>query len=251
MLRMSTKFGSSVATQGAKSAARPKITRVANPTIARQTEIGVKQELSELNATVSAAVFNIDQQDGVVFDASTGVNKQRQLDLNSRGFELEANGSLDNGWSWIASYTYLRMKIVDGAAGTNGNELSATPNHVVSLWGHYKVEDGAFAGWGLGSGVRYLSSSYGDDQNSFKNKARAFVDAAVSYDFSALDKDMGMGGAELERVARRHVEVDEGIRHCATGPAGRRVRGRPGRAPARPRRGTGRRRGPGRRPRGR
>lgn len=165
-------------------------TRVANPTIARQKEIGVKQELPDLNATVSAAVFDIDQQDGVVFDASTGINKQRQLDLNSRGFELEANGSLENGWSWIASYTYIRMKIVDGAAGTNGNELSATPNHVFSLWGHYKVQDGAFVGWGLGTGVRYISSSYGDDQNSFKNEARAFVDAAISYDFAAFDKEM-------------------------------------------------------------
>jgi iron complex outermembrane receptor protein len=165
-------------------------TRVANPTIAKQKEIGVKQELSDLNVSVTASVFDIDQQDGVVFDASTGVNKQRQLDLSSRGFELEAAGSLENGWSWIASYTYLRMKIVDGAAGTNGNELSATPNHVVSLSGHYKVDDGTMAGWGIGSGVRYLSSSYGDDQNSFKNTARAFVDGAISYNFSALDKDM-------------------------------------------------------------
>jgi iron complex outermembrane recepter protein len=188
-------------------------TRVANPTIARQKEIGVKQEVADLNATVSAAVFDLDQQDGVVFDASTGINKQRQLDLNSRGFEFEANGSLENGWSWIASYTYMRMKIVEGAEGTNGNELSATPNHVVSLWGHYKVQDGAFAGWGLGSGVRYLSSSYGDDQNSFKNKSRAFVDAAISYDFAAFDKEMD--GLTLQINAKNVLNSREKI--CSAG----------------------------------
>ena len=189
------------------------VTRVADPTIARQKEFGIKQEFSEYNATVTASVFDIDQQDGVVFDASTGINKQRQLDLNSRGFELEANGSLDNGWSWIASYTFMRMKIVDGAAGTNGNELSATPNHVVSLWAHYKVEDGALAGWGIGSGVRYLSSSYGDDQNSFKNKARAFVDAAISYDFSALDKEMD--GLTLQVNAKNLFNTRDKI--CSAG----------------------------------
>ncbi|RYG19888.1 TonB-dependent siderophore receptor, partial [bacterium] len=187
--------------------------RVANPTIAKQTEVGIKQELTDLNATVTASVFNIDQNDGVVFDASTGINKQRQLDLNSRGFELEANGSLDNGWGWIASYTYMRMKIVDGAEGTDGKELSATPNHTVSLWGHYKVEDGAMAGWGIGSGVRYLSSSYGDDQNTFKNKARAFVDGAVSYDFSALDKDME--GLTLQINAKNLFNTREKI--CSAG----------------------------------
>ena len=38
----------------------------------------------------------------MVFDNSTGLNKQRQLDLNSRGVELEANASFDNGFSLIA-----------------------------------------------------------------------------------------------------------------------------------------------------
>lgn len=164
--------------------------RVARPTEARQIEIGVKQEIPDMNAVVTASVFDIDQDNGVVFDASTGVNKQRQLDLNSRGFEIEANGSLDNGLGWIASYTYLRMKIVDGAAGTNGNELSATPNHIFALWGNYKVQDGAFKGFGAGAGVRFIGESYGDDINSFKNSARALVDASVSYDFAAIDKKM-------------------------------------------------------------
>ncbi|RWC48024.1 MAG: TonB-dependent siderophore receptor [Mesorhizobium sp.] len=157
--------------------------RVARPTIATQKEIGVKYEIPDHNATVSAALFDIDQKDGVVFDASTGINKQRQLDLNSRGVELEANASLDNGFSFIASYTYLRVKIERGAEGTDGKELSATPNHILSLWGHYQFENGTLEGLGLGTGVRVAGSSYGDDTNTLKNSARAFVDASLSYDF--------------------------------------------------------------------
>ncbi|MBB5704355.1 iron complex outermembrane receptor protein [Ochrobactrum daejeonense] len=156
---------------------------VANPTIGRQKEIGVKYEIPGYNAVISAAFFDIDQKDGIVLDASSGINKQRQLDLNSRGFELEANATLDNGIGLIASYTHLRVKIEDGASGTVGNELSGTPNDVFSIWGNYKIENGALAGLGLGSGIRYVSSSYGDDQNSFKNDSRVMVDAAVSYDF--------------------------------------------------------------------
>ena len=157
--------------------------RVADPTIGRQKEIGVKYEIPGYNAVISAALFDIDQKDGIVLDAASGINKQRQLDLNSRGFEVEANATLDNGIGIIASYTHLRVKIEEGAEGTNGNELSGTPNDVFSLWGNYRIENGALAGLGLGSGVRYVSSSYGDDQNSFKNDARVMVDAAVSYDF--------------------------------------------------------------------
>ncbi|WP_273784344.1 TonB-dependent siderophore receptor [Brucella intermedia] len=160
---------------------------VANPTIGRQKEIGVKYEIPGYNAVISASLFDIDQKDGIVLDASSGMNKQRQLDLNSRGFELEANATLDNGIGIIASYTHLRVRIDKGAEGTVGNELSGTPNDVLSLWGNYKIENSVLAGLGLGSGIRYVSSSYGDDLNSFKNESRIMVDAAVSYDFGYQD----------------------------------------------------------------
>ncbi|RRH92902.1 TonB-dependent siderophore receptor [Mesorhizobium tamadayense] len=187
--------------------------RVARPTIATQKEIGVKYEVPDHNATVSAALFDIDQKDGVVFDASTGINKQRQLDLNSRGVELEANASLDNGFSVIASYTYLRMKIERGAEGTVGKQLSATPNHILSLWGHYQFENDTLAGLGLGAGVRFAGASYGDDTNTFKNDARAFVDASVSYDFGY--RNPKLEGVKLQVNAKNLFDNRQAI--CSAG----------------------------------
>ena len=187
--------------------------RVARPTIATQKEIGVKYEMSEHNATVSAALFDIDQKDGVVFDASTGINKQRQLDLNSRGVELEANASLDNGFSFIASYTYLRVRIERGAEETAGKELSATPNHILSLWGHYQFENGTLEGLGLGAGVRVAGSSYGDDTNTFKNDARAFVDASLSYDFGT--RNPKLEGVKLQLNAKNLFDTRQTI--CSAG----------------------------------
>ncbi|WP_210211609.1 MULTISPECIES: TonB-dependent siderophore receptor [unclassified Mesorhizobium] len=187
--------------------------RVARPTIATQKEIGVKYEIPDRNATVSAALFDIDQKDGVVFDASTGINKQRQLDLNSRGVELEANASLDNGFSIIASYTYLRVKIERGAEGTDGKELSATPNHILSLWGHYQFENGTLDGLGLGAGVRFAGASYGDDTNTFKNDARAFVDASLSYDFGY--RNPKLEGVKLQINAKNLFDNQQTI--CSAG----------------------------------
>ena len=181
--------------------------------IATQKEVGVKYEVPDTNAVISAALFDIDQEDGVVFDASTGINKQRQLDLNSRGFEIEANASFDNGFGLIASYTHLRMKIERGAEGTVGNELSATPNNTLALWGHYQFDNGALAGVGLGAGVRYASSSYGDDQNSFENAARTFVDAALSYDFGYRRPELE--GVMLQINAKNLFDNQETI--CSAG----------------------------------
>ncbi|MFC3324990.1 TonB-dependent receptor domain-containing protein [Mesorhizobium cantuariense] len=155
----------------------------------------------------------MDQKDGVVFDASTGINKQRQLDLNSRGVELEANASLDNGFSFIASYTYLRVKIERGAEGTDGKELSATPNHILSLWGHYQFENGTLEGLGLGTGVRVAGSSYGDDTNTFRNSARAFVDASLSYDFGY--RNPKLEGVKLQVNAKNLFDNQKTI--CSAG----------------------------------
>src|SRR5690606_21125568 len=189
---------------------------VAKPTKGEQVELGVKYAMPDTNLVFGAALFNIDQTDGVVYDGTfdaAGNQRQRQLDLNSRGVELEANASFDNGFSLIASYTYMRMKIEKGVAGTEGNELSATPNHIASLWGHYLVESGPLAGLGLGAGIRYVGESYGDDANTFKNASRAFVDAAVSYDFGSRHPDLQ--GLMLQVNAKNVFDTQKAI--CTAG----------------------------------
>lgn len=53
-------------------------------------------------------------------------------------------------------------------------------------------------GLGLGAGVRYVGSSFGDNANTpvLDNKARTFVDAAISYDFGKLNT--AMEGVKLQ-----------------------------------------------------
>lgn len=156
--------------------------RAARPTQSTQREIGVKYAPEGTNLLMSAALFDIDQRDGVVLDVSTGENRQRQLDLNSRGIELEAQANWDNGFGMIASYAHQRVKIEKGAAGTQGNELSGTPNDTLSLWGKYDIQSGPMAGPGLSAGLRYVSESYGDDANAIVNDDRTFVDLGISYE---------------------------------------------------------------------
>ena len=56
--------------------------------------------------------------------------------------------------------------------------------------GPLHFQTGALKGLGLGAGVRYVSESYGDDINTFKNSARTFVDAALSFDFGARNPEI-------------------------------------------------------------
>lgn len=87
------------------------VTGQAQPTVGKQYEVGVKYALPEYNSLLSAAFFNLDQDNATVYETSSGINLLRQLDLRSRGIELEATASLDNGWSVIASYSYNDVEI--------------------------------------------------------------------------------------------------------------------------------------------
>ena len=121
--------------------------------------------------------------------------------------------TLDNGIGLIASYTHLKMEILRGVPGTEGNELSGTPNDVFALWAHYLFEDDAMAGVGVGAGVRYSGGSFGDDANTFKNASRVFVDASVSYDFGYRNPDLQ--GLSLQVNAKNLFDERKSI--CSAG----------------------------------
>lgn len=164
------------------------------PTESSQQEVGVKYLLPDGNTLLTAALFNIDQENGLYYEVvnlPTGpANIQVQRGkLRSRGLELEASTTLDSGLSLTASYTYTKAEIVEGPAGTVGNDVSSIPRHMASLWAHYRMaEDGPLAGLGLGAGLRVTGKSYGNDLNTMENGARALVDAALDFDMGTLDK---------------------------------------------------------------
>ncbi|KAB0683017.1 TonB-dependent siderophore receptor [Aureimonas leprariae] len=160
------------------------------PTEARQWEAGVKYDVPDLDALLTAAVFDIRQKNGVVVvpseDLSTNISVQRG-EIRSRGIELEATASITDSFDLTASYAYQEVTVEDGAPETIGRDVSSQPRHTFAIWGDYTIRSGVAEGLGFGAGVRASSSSYGDDANIFKNEARAFVDAAVHYDVPRVE----------------------------------------------------------------
>ncbi|XUY28900.1 TonB-dependent siderophore receptor [Agrobacterium sp. rho-8.1] len=188
-------------------------TNQANPTRGKQYEIGVKYEIPDQNILLSAAYFDIRQKDSSLFDTNT--MSLRQLDLDSRGVELEVTASLDNGLSFTGGYSYNDVEITRQSPGTVGNQLNSSPYHMFSLWADYEVQSGALEGLGVGAGVRYVGSSFGDDAHTkvITNVARTFVDAALRYDLGKLND--AMEGVKLQVNASNLL--DEVKQVCTTG----------------------------------
>lgn len=187
----------------------------AMPTLGKQWEVGVKYEIPGENATITAAVFDIDQENATVYETSSGLNLLRQLDLKSRGFELEGTASLDNGWNFIASYSYNDVEITKLTSETVGNQLNSSPYHMFSLWADYEVQSGVLEGLGVGAGVRYVGSSFGDNVHTpiLNNEARTFVDASVRYDLGAANANFE--GVRLQLNATNLFNEVEQL--CTTG----------------------------------
>lgn len=165
---------------------------VAEPTTGEQVELGVKYDIPGYNAALRAAVFDLRQENAVVYEVVNGLNQQVQLDLRSQGVELEAVASLTEGLNLQASYSYNDARILKLTAETEGNRLTAVPYHMASLWLDYTVHDGPVKGLGIAGGVRYVGSSLGDNLNRpiLDNEPRTYLDAAIRYDLENIDPSL-------------------------------------------------------------
>ncbi|PYE31056.1 iron complex outermembrane receptor protein [Rhizobium sp. PP-WC-1G-195] len=163
------------------------------PTTAEQVEVGVKYAPENRNIVLTAAYYDLTQNDVVLgkWDSSLGQSVYSQIGkIHNRGLELSARGEVNENLSLIASYAYLDSEIVDSVeTDTLGKMPARVPRHQAALWATHAFASGPLNGFTAGAGVRYIGKSWGDDQNRFSVDAAALVDASLSYDFAALNPD--------------------------------------------------------------
>lgn len=161
--------------------------QVLDPTKGVQYELGTKYQPPGTDILLSAAAFHIvEKNKPVVVDADLGTYRSLG-EVTTNGIELEAKANIADGLDLVAAYTYLHSEITAGDDA--GNRTAVTPDNVASLWANYTfADDTALSGLSLGGGARYASSNYTSTENTSKNAATIYLDAAVSYDFGAIDK---------------------------------------------------------------
>lgn len=158
------------------------------PTTAQQAEIGVKYQPVGTNLLLTAALFDLTQQNVVTPSASIGFSEQTG-EARSRGGEFQAQVSLAEGLKLVASYAYTDTLTTKTNTPTQLNKhLIIQPMNAAALWADYTFQQGQLAGFGFGGGVRYIGDSYGDLANTLSIPSYTLFDAAVHYDLSNLDR---------------------------------------------------------------
>jgi len=165
---------------------------VAEPTTGEQIELGVKYDLPGYNASLRAAIFDLRQDNAVIYQVVDGLNQQIQLDVHARGFEIEGVASLAEGLNLQASYTYTDAEIVRLTPDTEGNQLTGVPYHMASVWLDYTFQEGPARGLGIAGGIRSVGASFGDNLNRaiIENDPRTYLDASIRYDLENINPSL-------------------------------------------------------------
>jgi outer membrane receptor protein involved in Fe transport len=100
----------------------------------------------------------------------------------SRGFEAEADWTLGPRWSATLAYTYARSTIVESAfdPASVGKQQGGIPRRRASA----SLTYAAASGWRVTPQVRWVSKSWGDNDDTLPVDEHAIVDLAASYPLS-------------------------------------------------------------------
>lgn len=156
------------------------------PVTGQGYEGGVKFAPPGLNALFTASVFDIRQQNVATYDR-TIFGFVQSGEVHNRGFEFEGRGEVLPGLNLVASYSFVDSEVTKTTvAGAQGKTPARLPNHLASLWADYTIGRGPLAGLGLSAGTRYIGTSQGDAQNTYKVPAVTLFDLALKYDLGRI-----------------------------------------------------------------
>ena len=183
------------------------------PTTAEQFEVGVKYAPEGSGILLTAAYYDLTQND-VVAATYPGPIYQQIGKIHNRGVEFSARAEVTDNLSVIAGYSYIDSVVKESVdSGEVGKMPSRIPQHQAALWASYTADSGALEGLTIGGGVRYLGTSWGNNTNMFKVGATTLFDAMASYDFGAKSPDLK--GLSLQ-VNVKNIGDERYVSSCAS-----------------------------------
>lgn len=152
---------------------------VFKPESGHQYEAGVKYRPGWVDGLFTAALFDLTRRNVV-----TGAfNAETQLgEVNSRGIELEAKANITENLKATASFTTMDIEIKkDANPAVIGKTPYIVPETQASAFLDYTFRGTALDGVSVGGGVRYIGSSWADNENTLKVPSATVFDARVGY----------------------------------------------------------------------
>ncbi|WP_321892345.1 TonB-dependent siderophore receptor [Paraburkholderia tropica] len=152
------------------------------PSTGRQFEVGVKYQIPGTTSFTTLSLYDLQQTNVSTPDPNNANYRVQTGAVKSRGVELETHLNITRDLSLIAAYSYTSAYVASANDSSLGHTPAAVPKNTASLWADYTLHRGTFKGLGMGAGVRYIGSTYGAADDSFKVGSFTLVDLALHYE---------------------------------------------------------------------
>lgn len=161
-------------------------THMADPSIGKQLEGGLKYQLPGTSLLLTAAGFHIEQSNVLVDTGAVGQYTQSGL-VHSDGFEFEAHAEPFHNLMLTAAVSVQKIK-----DDSTGKPLVQSGKGNASLFAFYTIPSGRLKSFGFGGGMRYSAKTYGGElqDGSVWLPQYALFDASVSYDLSNISSSL-------------------------------------------------------------
>jgi catecholate siderophore receptor len=137
-------------------------------------EIGAKWDLAGDAFSLTAALFQLDRRNVVIQDPNDPNVSLLVKGQTTEGIELGASGRIGDAWSIQAGYAYQDGELTEALGGTR---LAQLPEHVLSLWNKYSINER----WSVGLGVIHQTSSFAAADNQVTLPGFTRADAGVYF----------------------------------------------------------------------
>ncbi|MBP0048741.1 TonB-dependent siderophore receptor [Marinobacterium sp. AK62] len=155
-----------------------------DPVTGEIIELGTKWNLMDERLLLSAAVFDLRQQNIVLREEITsgpnaGMYEAFQAGEQKHiGAEIMASGQLTDRLSLQGSATWLNAEIIDPSRpALNGNRPADVPEFSASVWTRYDLTGDTR----LNLGAVHVGERYGDSENTYSKDAYTRFDAGLSH----------------------------------------------------------------------
>lgn len=153
------------------------------PEEGNQYEVGLKYRPTFIDGLFTVALFDLTRENVTVADPNVLFASIQTGEVRSRGVELEGKVNVTEDFKLTAALTALDVEITKDTDPTViGKTPFIVPDITASAWADYTFRGDWYDGITIGGGVRYLGSSWADNQNTLKVPAATLVDAKIGYE---------------------------------------------------------------------
>ncbi len=158
------------------------------PSLARQSEGGVKFQPRNGSSFITASLFQINETNVLV--SNSAFTEYQAGEVRSRGVELEGLVSVARGLNFHGGYTHnAAVTLVAANLPTDSSQLSVgkwlpqTPRNTVTALADYTRAQSRFGGVGGNFGVRFTGTNAADSANSLFIPNYALLDASLRFGY--------------------------------------------------------------------